>query len=193
MVRSGFSLYGVLLHLFLVGLGVATLLLALENRQLRQTGSGAESETLLVEGKVLEGFEVLSLEGETQELHFSGADTAGKDHLLFFFTTTCGVCAETQPVWRALYESLSGSAEIVAVSFDSPEATRTYRDRMNLPFPVVVISDPNAFAEEHRLYGVPFTLQIASDGEIRDSWLGALSEADVERIRSVIPVVASGG
>ncbi len=190
MSKLNSSSYGIALHLLLVALAVATFLLARENRQFHAAFSGEPPEPLLVAGARFSGYQFSDLDGEPQRLEFS--DASGRDHVLFFFTTTCPVCAETQPVWKALYESLNGEAEILAVSFDPPEVTRAYKDRMELPFPVLVVPNPNAFAEQFRLTAVPFTVQIASDGEVRNSWLGPLSDEDVRNIVSVFSI-ASGG
>lgn len=171
------SVYGIVLHVLLIALAVSTVLLARENFRSRAAGSADRPEPLLVAGASFPSYRFQDLEGIPRTVDFSRPD--GPDHLLFFFTTTCPLCTDVQPLWKALYESLEGRAEVLAVSFDPLETTRAYKERMELPFPVLVVPDPNAFVQRYQLTGVPFTLQVAGAGRVRGSWLGPLTEGDL--------------
>ncbi|MEM7357435.1 MAG: TlpA disulfide reductase family protein, partial [Acidobacteriota bacterium] len=169
MPQRRFDLYSAFLHCALVALAVLTARLAYENHQLKQPPEVAQLEI----GASVEAVPVQTLAGSEQTLGWASQDA--KERLLLVFTTTCPACKENQTTWRALYEQVGGSVEVVGISLDQLEATRAYRQVQDLPFPVVIPRDPEAFTQGYEISAVPLTLHIGGDGRVKGSWLGALT------------------
>jgi peroxiredoxin len=172
------SLYVVLLHLSLLALGGLVLVLAHENRQLKQP-PGAAVETALAVGRAVAPLQLRHLDGFEETL---APRAAGKDRLLLVFTTTCAACQANQPNWRALQERAGGSVDVVGVSLDDLEATRTYQRAHRLSFPVTVPVDPQQLTDALAVTAVPLTVRLGADGRVQGSWVGGLSEAQLAEI-----------
>ncbi len=80
-----------------------------------------------------------TLDGTTTSLQ-SLQSLQGKTVLILFWATTCPVCLEEMPDFIRIYKQFHKKGlEIIAVSmsYDSPQAVNQYKNKMNLPFPVV--------------------------------------------------------
>ncbi|MEM7587966.1 MAG: TlpA disulfide reductase family protein, partial [Acidobacteriota bacterium] len=105
-----------------------------------------------------------------------------RPQLLFFFNTRCGACRENQTHWRALYDTLGDSTDVLGVSLDNPAETAAYVERLGLPFPTVSASDPNALAETLGLTRIPETVRVGTDGTVTDAWLGVLTTGALAKL-----------
>lgn len=174
------QLYSVVLHVLLIGLACSVVLLARQNQQLQAQIAPATQAPTLAAGDDFEPFLAHHLDGS--ETVLASAEESDSERLLFFFTTTCPSCQENQDRWRALYERVGHRIDVVGVSLDNPERTRQYREQMDLPFPVVTLPEPQVFAREREIFLVPFTVHLKGEGEVRETWLGVLSDDDIARI-----------
>ncbi len=181
--------YSVILHGLLIALALATLFLARESQKLRRQLTTSTESSSLIAGQEIEPFTVQGLDGWEEEI--DPAASGGHSRLLFFFSTECAACQENQERWTQLARRLGPETDVIGVSLDSTEATREYRDRQGLPFRVVTLLDPARFAATEQVSAVPFTLHLRPDGRVRDSWVGVLSDRDVEDI-VMFPTVAAG-
>ncbi|MEM7050530.1 MAG: TlpA disulfide reductase family protein [Acidobacteriota bacterium] len=186
MLWKRLSPYSLTLHGLLLALAGATVFLTLEVRQLRQAAIEGALPSSLVAGQVFEPFAALDLDGQELEV-----ELAGSDRLLFFFTTTCPSCQENQQRWQALHHEVGAIAETLGVSFDPVEPTRAYGEEQQLAYPIVSLRDPGIFAADNQLSAVPFTVLLSADGRVRDSWLGTLSEQDLDEIRSSLSAIGA--
>jgi peroxiredoxin len=175
------SLYAVFLHLCLLALGGLVLVLAHENRQLKQSPSAALEPTLAV-GRTVAPLALRHLDGFEETL---APRAAGRDRLLLVFTTTCAACQANQPTWRALQERAGGSVDVVGVSLDDLEATRTYQQSHRLSFPVTVPVDPQQLTDALAVTAVPLTVRLGADGRVQGSWVGGLTEAQLDEITAL--------
>lgn len=172
------KLHRLLLHGLLIGLAAAVVLLAMENRSLRER-LPAPPPTHLEVGTRLPAMPVLDLDGSPRSL-----DPAGERESLFFlFTTTCPACLAHQATWREVYERVGDRYEIIGVSLSALDATREYRERHELPFPVVVADDPRELAVTYQSFEVPMTVHVDRGGEVRQAWLGRLPDEALGRLR----------
>lgn len=175
----GFPIYGAFLHIALIGLAVVTLLLMRDNRELRSQ-LPPPAEPRIVEGDVVSPFRVLEQDGT--ETVVDASAHGNQDRLLFFFTTTCPVCRDNQPRWSELHGRVANRMDVVGVSLDDPEQTRSYLEGLEIPFRVVTVIDPQSFVREQGVDLVPLTVHVGADGAVRDSWLGPLPENVVARL-----------
>lgn len=164
-----FDFYSVFLHAALVVLCATTLLLAQENRKMRQMMEPAPSGPMVGQG--IEPIQWLPLDGETENLELSG----DRESFLLVFTTDCPSCRENQGAWGDLYRNVGETANVVGISLSELDATRGYRETHNLPFEVGVPTEPRKLADTLGISAVPMTIRVGADGRVLGSWSGVLS------------------
>ncbi len=172
------SLYQVALHSALVVLAVLVVILVRQNHQLKSTQAESTRNAparQLAAGEAPGPFSFYRLDGS--EHRIDPAEPA-MDRVFLVFTTTCPFCLETQTAWRTVHARLGEDAQVLGISLDDLDATRSYRAKLDLPFPVVVPTDPKAFAREYRISSVPLTLHIGTSGQVEGLWSGVLSEGE---------------
>ena len=172
--KKYFPVYGTFLHLSLIALAIGMLMLARENRALERQLTEPESEPTFVAGDAMPTFSAHELDGT--EVEIAPTD---REQLLFFFTTTCGACAENQAQWRSLYEQVGPEVDVVGVSLDPPDTTQRYVAEQALPYRVVTVPDSQSFAREHNIFLVPYTLHVGADGRVRQEWTGVMSDEEL--------------
>lgn len=172
------NLYQVSIHLLLIGLAVAVVTLANQNRELR-AAPGLPTTAQLTVGEEIPPITVRDLEGNSQLLSFADS---GKESLVLVFTTTCPACQQNQERWRSIYEVAGKDYDVVGLSLDDVGKTVSYKDVNRLPFRTLVAEDARDFALNNKVFEVPYTIHLDRDGRIRRSWLGVLSEDSVAEI-----------
>ncbi len=178
--------YQVVLHLLLTGLAALVVILVAENRELRAPRSQAPAASPAA-GELLPAVEATDLEGREARLSFAGA---GRETMLFVFTTSCPACKGNLPNWLELSQRFGDRYDIVGISLDSLPATRSYVRDQALPFAVFVATDPSRLRSEYGLPGVPETIHAGTDGRVRGSWLGVLPEGFSERFATETAEIA---
>lgn len=173
-MKKKIDVYGVFLHVALVGLCVVVMLLAKENQRLRDMAAdgGAAEVTGPTIGQTVEPVTWQPLEGEPEVLDFAAGD---RESFLFVFTTTCAACRENQDAWRDLHRDLGDSVDVLGVSLSDLQDTRAYRETHELSFPVGVPTKPEVFAGDLAISAVPMTIRVGADGKVSGSWSGVLS------------------
>ncbi len=180
--------YQVALHLILVGLASLVVVLVAENRDLRSPRASPPSASPAV-GDLLPPIDAKNLEGHDVKLTFNDAD---RETMLFVFTTSCPACRGNLPNWLAFEEQLGEHFNVVGISIDSMDATRSYVRDQALPFEVFVPTDPDRFRSDYSLPGVPETLHAGVDGRVEGSWLGVLPEGFLEGFATQTVELAEG-
>ena len=177
-MTDGSRFYSYFLHGMLVALAICSVLLVRQNRLLVEQLTPPVAQSAFEVGEPLASFEVEEAGTGTRLLDFGPAQ---RPRLLFFFSTSCGACRENQQHWRELYSKVEGSTEVLGVSLDDSEATRTYVEEMGLPFPTVSLAHPEAVTEILGITQIPETVLIDPGGTVAESRLGILSPEDIER------------
>jgi peroxiredoxin len=131
-------------------------------------------------------FELTSLDGAVVSL----ASLRGQVVLVNFWATWCAPCEEEMPAMARLYEALRGQGfELLAVSVDdTPEDVRRFRERLAIPFPVL-LDEGKQVSELYQTYRYPESFLIDRDGVIIERYIGpkAWDAAEyIERVRAVI-------
>ncbi len=173
----------VLLALLLLGLSAMLVKLTMENRDLRArlaatTMSDAEHRGYLP-----------PIRTQSVRDRDSVAIASGERQTLLVFTTTCGFCRETVPVWRELLLERGSTSGVIGVSLDPEPATRSYLASNPLPVPVVSLSE-----REQSLLGlgpVPRILSIDERGKLTYARTGSLAGVTAAAMDSVRRVLAA--
>ena len=131
-------------------------------------------------------FSTTSLTGSTVTV---GRTAAGQKQLLFVFTTTCAYCRATLPAWSRLATTVDSShsvrVEVLGISLDSAEITRSYSTNHELRYPVVLFPEPK-LRPMYRANAVPLTMLLDHEGEVLYSRFGVLDRAAEDSLRRLL-------
>jgi len=114
------------------------------------------------------------LAGKPQAL----AQWKGKPLLVNFWATWCGPCVQEMPELSALANEEAGKRyNIIGVGIDSPSAMSEFATKHNIKYPLLVggmggTELSRAFGNTNG--GLPFTVLIGADGQVRKTYLGKL-------------------
>lgn len=114
------------------------------------------------------------LSGKPQTL----AQWKGKPLLVNFWATWCGPCVQEMPELSALANEESGKRfNVIGLGIDSPSAMSEFAAKHNIKYPLYVgglggTELSRAFGNTNG--GLPFTVLIGADGQVRKTYLGKL-------------------
>jgi len=124
------------------------------------------------------------------------AEWDGKHRLLNFWATWCAPCRREIPLLKAFQDEHGDNGfQIIGIAVDFPEEVAAYAESAEFNYPVLVgQEDAMAIAETSGVdfIGMPFTMIVASDGELLNSHMGEIHEADLEHIVRVLKMLDSG-
>jgi peroxiredoxin len=182
-----FDRFSVFLVVACAALAALTLLLAWQNRDLKAQLSaalGAPPPNSLKVGDTIAPFDVVNATGETTHVAFEGQHQT----LLLVFSSTCGACRETIPVWNRLFsDGVSSKVQIVGIQIDlkheaSTDATLAIPD---LRFPVFNAANPAA-APMSKFPAIPAAALVDANGAVKSVWVGVPTEAQVTELKTAI-------
>ena len=113
------------------------------------------------------------------------AQWRGKTLIVNFWATWCAPCVEEMPELTQLQTELTGkNIQIIGIGIDSAENIRKFADRLHIGYPLYTAGVRGT--ELARLFGnqaggLPYTVLITADGQIRSSHLGRLQMAELRR------------
>jgi peroxiredoxin len=112
-------------------------------------------------------FTLETVDGETVHL----SDYVGKNVILLdFWATWCEPCLAAMPHLQKMYETHKGDGFVVlSISMDGPETVaevRSYVQRQNLSFPVLLDEESRAVSLYNPKRSAPYSVLIARDGTI---------------------------
>jgi len=115
-----------------------------------------------------------------------GLPDSGSLQLLFLFSTGCKQCEASLPAWTALYMELDADRriDVIGVSLDSADATRTYAADHGLAFPAVTMTD-RRMQVLWRAGLIPQTRLIDALGRVQYVRLGTLTAPEaIDSVRA---------
>lgn len=108
-------------------------------------------------------------------------DRRGRAYVINLFASWCTPCRAEHPQLMALQRQ---GVEIVGVAYkDRPEASAAFLHELGNPFSVVAMDPDGRFGLEVGVTGVPETVVVGADGNVRAAYRGPLTD---EAVRDVI-------
>lgn len=114
----------------------------------------------------------------------------GQALLLILLKTSCKSCKIGLP-FAAKLKSMLGDApiEIVAVSQDSPNVTRSFMRRYEVDLPFVLDPDPFPMSQSYEIEATPSWFLIDPSGEIKQTALGVFHQPLNELLGAIADLV----
>ena len=122
------------------------------------------------------------------ERNFSEWD--GKNRIVNFWATWCAPCRREIPLLKAFQDQQGNNGfQVIGIAVDFPEAVANYAEAAQFNYPVLVgEQDAMAIAESSgvEFIGLPFTMFVASDGELLSAYIGELHQSHLVEIVAIM-------
>ena len=143
-------------------------------------------------GPVFPAFQLTGLDGNQHDF----SEWAGKHRLVNFWATWCAPCRREIPLLKAFQEEYGENGfHVIGIAVDLADQVAKYAESAEFNYPILLgQDDAMAVAETSGIdfIGLPFTMIVASDGELLNSHIGEIVEADLEHIVKVLTMLDNG-
>jgi thiol-disulfide isomerase/thioredoxin len=120
----------------------------------------------------------------------------GSHTLLNFWATWCAPCRREIPLLKDFHDQYAEQGiQVIGIAVDFPDQVAAYAEEAKFNYPVLVGQEAAmAVAETSgvEFIGMPFTMILAADGELLNSHIGEIVEADLDHIVNVLELLDSG-
>jgi thiol-disulfide isomerase/thioredoxin len=114
----------------------------------------------------------------------------GKNRILNFWATWCAPCRREIPILKAFQEEQGDNGfQVIGIAVDFPEPVARYAEAAEFNYPILVgEQDAMAVAESSgvEFVGLPFTMFVASDGELLSAYIGELHQSHLDTVIDVM-------
>ena len=118
------------------------------------------------------------------------SEWAGKNRIINFWATWCAPCRREIPLLKAFQDEQSGNGfQVIGIAVDFREAVARYAETAEFNYPILVGEQAAmAVAESSgvEFVGLPFTMFVASDGELLSAYIGELHQRHLDEIVDVM-------
>ncbi len=113
----------------------------------------------------------------------------GRPLLINFWATWCPPCVEELPLLDAFYkENQANGWQVLGIAVDKPSPVQAFLARQPLSFPVVMAGMEGVELSKslgNTAGGLPFSVLLGADGQLRERKIGKLSSADLAQWRQL--------
>jgi cytochrome c biogenesis protein CcmG/thiol:disulfide interchange protein DsbE len=111
------------------------------------------------------------------------SDYRGKVILVNLWATWCPPCQAEMPLLQSYYDKhRQDGFDVIAIEDGEPAGdVKTFVDQYGLTFPVWLDPSHKATDVAFKTMNLPSSYVIARDGQVRLTWYGAISEANLEK------------
>jgi len=141
---------------------------------------------------VFPSFTLADLDGRQRDF----SEWRGRHTLLNFWATWCAPCRREIPLLKAFQDNQGANGiQVIGIAVDFPDMVASYAEATQFNYPVLIgQEDAMAVAESSGIefVGLPFTMIVASDGELLNAHIGEIVSADLEHIEQVLNLLDAG-
>lgn len=179
------------LMLACAGLSVLVVLLAIQNLRLKNEIARLASglpEDALAQGETFGPMSLIDWDEQSRPLEFGEGE---QRTLVLIFSTHCGACEQTFPIWDEILGGVDADASgvrVVGVQTDAPaegDGDPSELVTESFPFPVFPV-DYSQSAIMNRIPAVPVTVVVDTAGVVEEIWYGVPDGDTVDDIRSTL-------
>jgi thiol-disulfide isomerase/thioredoxin len=118
------------------------------------------------------------------------SEWSGKNRILNFWATWCAPCRREIPLLKTFQDEQGGNGfQVIGIAVDFPEPVAHYAEAAEFNYPILVgEQDAMAVAESSgvEFIGLPFTMFVASDGELLSAYIGELHQPHLDTVVEVM-------
>jgi thiol-disulfide isomerase/thioredoxin len=118
------------------------------------------------------------------------AEWSGKNRILNFWATWCAPCRREIPLLKTFQdEQRDNGFQVIGIAVDFAEPVANYAEAAQFNYPILIgEQDAMAVAESSGIefVGLPFTMFVASDGELVGAYIGELHRSHLDTIVEVM-------
>ena len=156
------------------------------------TSPAPEPAEVTANAPVFPAFSLPDLDGVDRNIE----EWRGSHTLLNFWATWCAPCRREIPLLKQFQQEYGPEGiQVIGIAVDFPEEVAAYAEQAEFNYPILVgQEDAMAVAETSgvEFIGMPFTMILAADGELLNSHIGEIVEADLEHIVNVLTMLDNG-
>ncbi len=148
--------------------------------------SAEATESAAGEVTVYPAFSMTDMSGVTRDFD----EWAGTHRIVNFWATWCAPCRREIPLLKALQdEHGKNGIQVIGIAVDFMDEVQAYAEAAEFNYPVLVgQDDAMALAETSGIdfIGLPFTMIVASDGELINAHMGEIHQDEIDHIVDVL-------
>lgn len=137
-------------------------------------------------------FALSDMDGQLRHL----SDWEGKARLVNFWATWCAPCRREIPLLKATQSAhANDNLQIIGIAIDGIEEVSAYAEDAQFNYPILVGQEDAMAAAETagiEFVALPFTVLVAPDGELLQTYMGEIHQSHIDTIVNVFADLQAG-